>query len=141
MPVYERTGAITPKIQRKLVFEALQRLPSEIPDQLPEPLRLRLNLPSRRAALLAAHFPAAGTPLDELNQFTTPAQRRLIFEEAFLFQLGIMARRRSAAADRKPVTVTVNDSIRESARRVLPFRLTAGQKAALKDIVDDLQRR
>src|SRR5207248_254124 len=32
------------------------------------------------------------------------------------------------------------DSIRESARRVLPFRLTAGQKAALKDIVDDLQR-
>src|SRR5438552_5058915 len=140
VPVYERTGAITPKIQRKLVFEALQRLPSEIADQLPEPIRLRLNLPPRRAALLAAHFPAAGTSLDELNQFTTPAQRRLIFEEAFLFQLGIMARRRSAAAERKPVMITVNDSIRESARRVLPFRLTAGQKAALKDIVDDLQR-
>src|SRR5438552_1314463 len=140
VPVYERTGTITPKIQRKLVFEALQRLPSELPDQLPEPILLRLNLPSRRAALLAAHFPAAGTSLDELNRFTTSAQRRLIFEEAFLFQLGIMARRRSAAAERKPVTITVNDSIRESARRVLPFRLTAGQKAALKDIVDDLQR-
>ena len=34
----------------------------------------------------------------------------------------------------------VDDRIRESARRVLPFRLTGGQKQALKEIVDDLQR-
>jgi ATP-dependent DNA helicase RecG len=140
VPIYERTGAITPKIQRKLVFEALQRLPSDLGDPLPEPLRLRLNLPARRDALLSAHFPAPGTSIDQLNAFNTPAQRRLIFEEAFLFQMGIMARRRSAAAERKPVTIAVNDAIRESARRVLPFRLTAGQKQALKDIVDDLQR-
>ena len=34
----------------------------------------------------------------------------------------------------------VDDRIRESARRVLPFKLTAGQRQALKEIVDDLQR-
>ena len=140
VPVYEKTGGVTPKIQRKLVHDALQRLPADLPDHLPEAIRLRLELPSRRAALLAAHFPPADVPLDALNRFETPAQRRLIFEEAFLFQTGVLARRRTAAAERKPQLITVDDRIRESARQVLPFRLTAGQRQALKEIVDDLQR-
>ena len=36
--------------------------------------------------------------------------------------------------------IRVDDRIRESARAVLPFKLTAGQQQALKEIVDDLQR-
>jgi ATP-dependent DNA helicase RecG len=140
VPVYEKTGTVTPKIQRRLVHDALQRLPAELPDHLPESLRLRLTLPARAAALRGAHFPPADADIAALNRFDTPAQRRLIFEEAFLFQLGVHARRRSAAAERKPAVVQVNDRIRESARRVLPFRLTAGQRQALKEIVDDLQR-
>ena len=142
VPVYEKTGSVTPKIQRRIVFDALQRLPPDLPDHLPDAIRLRLGLPSRTAALYAAHFPAAGAPglLDALNRFETPAQRRLIFEEAFLFQMGVMARRGSATAERKPVPIVVDDRIRESARRVLPFRLTPGQRLALKEIVDDLRR-
>ena len=140
VPVYERAGTVTPKMQRKLVHEALQRLPDELPEHLPEDLRVRLGLPSRRAALLAAHFPPADVSVDDLNRFETPAQRRLIFEEAFLFQTGVLARRRVASAERKPVPVRVDDRIRESARQVLPFRLTAGQREALKEIVDDQQR-
>jgi ATP-dependent DNA helicase RecG len=140
VPVYERTGSVTPKLQRRLVFEALQCLPVNLPDHLPDAIRVRLDLPTRKAALLASHFPPADASVDALNRFATPAQRRLIFEEAFLFQIGVMARRRSASAERKPVTITVDDRIRESARRVLPFKLTAGQKQALKEIVDDLQR-
>jgi len=140
VPVYERAGSVTPKIQRRLVHDVLQRLPPDLPDALPEELRRRLQLPERLAALHAAHFPAAGASADELNRFATPAQRRLIFEEAFLFQVGVLARKRAAAAERKPVAVRVDDRVRESARRVLPFRLTAGQKRALKEIVGDLQR-
>src|SRR6185295_19152580 len=34
----------------------------------------------------------------------------------------------------------VDDRIRESARKVLPFKLTAGQRQSLKEIVEDLQR-
>jgi len=113
VPVYEKTGSVTPKIQRKIVFEALQRLPADLPDHLPDAIRLRLDLPSREAALRAAHFPPADAPLDALNRFATPAQQRLIFEEAFLFQLGIMARRRTASAERKPVRIAVDDRIRE----------------------------
>jgi ATP-dependent DNA helicase RecG len=140
VPVYEKTGSVTPKIQRKLVHDALHRLPEELPDQLPPSVSARLHLPSRRAALQASHFPPDDAPLDGLNRFETPAQQRLMFEEAFLFQIGVLARREGAAADSKPTPIHVDDRVRESARRVLPFRLTAGQKEALKEIVDDMQR-
>ena len=94
VPVYEKTGAVTPKMQRRLVYDALQRLPADLPDPLPEDVRARLGLPARYAALLATHFPPENAPVDALNRFATPAQRRLIFEEAFLFQMGLLARRR-----------------------------------------------
>jgi ATP-dependent DNA helicase RecG len=140
VPVYERTGSVTPKIQRKLVYDAVQRLPADLPDHLPEAIRARFDYPSRTAALVAAHFPPPDASLEALNRFATPGQQRLIFEEAFLFQTGVMARRRTAAAERKPMPVGVDDRIRESVRQVLPFKLTAGQKQALKEIVEDLQR-
>ena len=140
VPVYEKTGAVTPKMQRRLVWEALQRIPSELPDPLPEEVRVRLALPSRHAALYATHFPPEDLRVEALNLFATPPQRRLIFEEAFLFQMGVLARRQVAAAEHKPVVVRVDDRIRDSARAVLPFRLTNGQKQALKEIVDDMQR-
>ncbi|HKB12767.1 MAG TPA: ATP-dependent DNA helicase RecG [Vicinamibacterales bacterium] len=140
VPIYEKTGAVTPKMQRRLVWEALQRVPTDLPDLLPDDVRMRLALPSRYAALFAAHFPPDDARVDALNLFATPAQRRLIFEEAFLFQLGVLARRQVAAAEQKPQPVRVDDRIRDSARAVLPFRLTNGQKQALKEIVDDMQR-
>jgi len=140
VPVYEKTGAVTPKMQRRLVYETLQRLPADLTDPVPEEVRGRLRLPTRYAALHAAHFPPADQAVDLLNRFGTSAQRRLIFEEAFLFHMGVEARRRSAALERKPCPVRVDDRIRESARAVLPFKLTGGQKQALKEIVDDMQR-
>jgi ATP-dependent DNA helicase RecG len=140
VPVYEKTGTVTPKMQRRLVYDVLQKLPAELPDPLPEDVRIRLGLPSRYAALMATHFPPADVPAEMLNAFATPAQRRLIFEEAFLFQMGVLARRQTAAAEQKPLAVRVDDRIRDSARAVLPFRLTNGQKQSLKEIVDDLQK-
>ena len=140
VPIYEKTGTVTPKMQRRLVHEALQRLPPDLPEHLPEDVRSRLQLPSRYAALHATHFPPEDVAVEALNRFATPAQQRLIFEEAFLFQMGIFARRHTAAAEHKAQAVRVDDRIRDSARAVLPFRLTNGQKQALKEIVDDLQR-
>ncbi len=52
----------------------------------------------------------------------------------------MLARRQTAAAEAKPGAIHVDDRIRESARRVLPFKLTPGQRQALKEIVEDLQR-
>ncbi len=140
VPVYEKAGTMTPKMQRRLVHEVLAELPADLADPFPEEVRRRLKLPDRRTALADTHFPPPGTPTDQLNAFRTPAQVRLIFEEFFLFQLGLTLRKRAATRDVKPRTIAVDARIRESARAILPFRLTEGQRQALKEIVDDLQR-
>jgi ATP-dependent DNA helicase RecG len=140
VPVYERARSITPKMQRRLVAEALQKLPRDLDDPLPEGVRERLRLPPRRLALEQVHFPEPGTPIAQLNAYQTPPQRRLVFEEFFRFQVGMLLRKRESAAERKALVTRVDDRIRESMRAILPFRLTAGQRAALKEIGDDMQR-
>jgi ATP-dependent DNA helicase RecG len=140
VPVYEKTGTVTTKMQRVLVHHALAQLPEVMPDPLPESLRRRHGLIDRRAALLEAHFPPENANLADLNNFRSPAQRRLIFEEFFLFQCGLVLRKRRADAERKPRSVMITDEIRESARRVLPFKLTADQKKVVAEIVEDMKR-
>ena len=140
VPVYEKTGTLTTKMQRVLVHHALAQLPSTLPDPLPEDLRSRQHLVDWRTALADVHFPPAGTDVDELNRFRSPAQRRLIFEEFFLFQLGLVLRKRRAEGERKPRAVVITDEVRDAARKVLPFRLTGDQKKALSEIVGDMQR-
>ncbi len=103
-------------------------------------MRRRQQLIDRRRALADVHFPPEGSNLDALNTFRSAAHRRLIFEEFFLFQLGIVLRKRRADGERKSRPVVITDEIRESARRVLPFKLTGDQKKALGEIVGDMQR-
>ena len=138
VPFYERTGTVTPNMQRKLVRHALDVLPPELPDLLDAELRERQGLMARRPAIEASHFPASEASVAELNAFRTPAQRRLIFEEFFLFQIGHAWRRHETSVEHKPHRITVDDRIRQSAARVLPFHLTPGQRTATKEIVDDL---
>jgi ATP-dependent DNA helicase RecG len=140
VPIYEKTGTLTTKVQRAIVHRALSALPETIADPLPAEVRARQQLVDRRTALLDVHFPPAGTPIETLNAFRSPAQRRLIFEEFFLFQIGLVLRRRRSEAEQKPRSVTINDEIRESARRVLPFKLTGDQKKVIAEIVEDMKR-
>jgi ATP-dependent DNA helicase RecG len=140
VPFYEKAGSVTPNMQRKLVRFALDQLPSEIPDILPVELRVRLGLAARRAAIEASHFPPNDASVDQLNAFRTPAQRRLIFEEFFLFQIGHAWRRQAMSVEMKPFVPIVDDRIRAAAAQILPFRLTAGQRQASKEIVDDMRR-
>ena len=140
VPVYERARSITPKMQRRLVAEALEPLGADLPESLPGDMRARLRLPTRHDALRLAHFPPIDASLDELNMFRSAAQRRLILEEFFRFQVGLLLRRREADAERKGHIIRVDDRIRAALRGVLPFKLTAGQRAALKQIGEDMQR-
>jgi ATP-dependent DNA helicase RecG len=140
VPFYEKTGTVTPNMQRRLVRQALDQLPDDIPDPLPDDLRARLQLMPRRTALEESHFPPNDASVDVLNAFRSPAQRRLIFEEFFLFQIGHAWRRHSSSSELKPFVPIVDDRIRASAAKVLPFKLTPGQRQAVKEIVDDMLR-
>ena len=102
VPFYEKTGTVTPNMQRRIVRQALDQLPAEIPDLLPSDIRVRLELVPRRVALEEAHFPPNDVKVDELNAFRTPPQRRMIFEEFFLFQVGHAWRRHATIMELKP---------------------------------------
>jgi ATP-dependent DNA helicase RecG len=138
VPFYEKTGTVTPNMQRKLVRQAIDELPDAIADVLPPDLRQRLQLAPRRQAIADAHFPPNDLAVEQLNAFRTPAQVRLIFEEFFLYQVGHAWRRHATSAELKPDVPRVDDAIRASAAKILPFKLTPGQRQAIKEIVDDM---
>ena len=140
VPVYEKAGCVTGRLQRALVHDVLAQLPLDRSEFLPAWLREELRLPDWCTAVAGTHFPVEDASVDTLNAFRAPAQVRLIFEEFLLFQVGLGLRRRAADADRKPVVPAVDDRIRAAARAVLPFALTAGQRQAVKDVVDDMVR-
>jgi ATP-dependent DNA helicase RecG len=148
VPIYERVGSLTAKVQRTLVAQAIERISgngsgagADDVDPIPTELRAKLHLPARVDAFRDAHFPDdETTDVKLLNAFRSPAQVRLIFEEFFLFQLGVAMGRRALEAERKPFVPKVDDRIREAARALLPFSLTTGQKTASREIVGDMTR-
>jgi len=74
---------------------------------------------ARRTALEESHFPPNEAKVEDLNAFRTPAQRRMIFEEFFLFQIGHAWRRHATSMELKPYVPQVDDRIRAAAARVL----------------------
>jgi ATP-dependent DNA helicase RecG len=164
VPVYEKSGSLTGRMQRRIVHDALGQLPPDLPDVTPAWLRgegpgageglsglagrsgdesdgvVAMALPDWRTALIESHFPSPGTDLNVLNGFRSPAQLRLIVDEFLQFQLGLLLRRQAADAERKPAAVVVNDRIRRAVAARLPFALTGGQRSALKEIVADMTR-
>ena len=140
MPVYERTGSVTTNMQRRFVWQALEQLPAGGFDPVPEDILKRERWPERNEALRHAHFPPSDASVDDLNNFMTAAQRRLVFEDFFVFQTGLALRRQENAQVRKLLVSKVDDRIRQRSREVLPFKLTAGQRDALLEIVTDMQK-
>ena len=149
VPVYESLGGKTPwgtkltsKWTRRVmwsVFEELTETGVEAEETLPRALRQRLRLPGRMEALRALHFPAADTLLAELMGATTPAHRRLIFEEFWYLELGLELKRRRMR-ERVGTRFETGTEVREAIKQVLPFHPTAAQKRVLGEIVTDMRK-
>jgi len=139
VPIYEAAGPITSRMFRRLIHEALGRLPASLPDPLPPSLRQAHGLPDRRRALEAAHFPEKDIDLAQLEAFRAPAQQRLIYEEFFFLQLGL-ALRRQRARQAPGLSLPVNDAVRDAVKKILPFHPTDAQKRVLKEIADDMAK-
>jgi len=138
-PVYESLGnKLASRWQRRVIWRVLEELKGRIPETLPEALCRRLQLPSREDALRRAHFPEPGTPMGELQGWTTPAQKRLIFEELFYLELGLELKRKKFR-QRQGIPFETNEAVRSALRQVLPFHPTKAQKTALGEIVADMR--
>jgi ATP-dependent DNA helicase RecG len=140
VPIYEAIGTFGTRAIRRATYAALQHLDPNLPDLLPASIRKRMNFPLRRDAIIQTHFPAPDSSLDALNQFRSPAQLRLIFEEFFFYQLS-MALNRKLSRKVSAIAFRVReDRVREALKRTLPFKPTAAQKRVLAEIAADLEK-
>jgi ATP-dependent DNA helicase RecG len=140
VPIYEGIGTFGSRAIRRAMYAAVQMLDCNMPDVLPEALRERLSLPSRRDALIHVHFPDPQESLEELNTFRTPSQQRLIFEEFFLYQLSLALDRKATRKENAIAFRVREEKVREAVKRILPFKPTSAQFKVLKEIVADLEK-
>ena len=140
VPIYEAIGTFGSRAIRRAIYGGLQQLDPRMPDVLPIALRTKLNFPSHRDAVIQTHFPPPEEPLDALNQFRSPAQQRLIFEELFLYQLSLAVDRLAKRKENAIAFRVREDSVRDALKRILPFKPTAAQKRVLAEIAADLEK-
>ena len=86
--VYEAAGKISTRVFRVLIHRILQEI--TLPeDELPASVRERIQLPPLGEAVQALHIPAPDEDIRLLNEFRTPAQIRVIFDEFFWLECGL----------------------------------------------------
>lgn len=125
-PIYPTTSGLYQSTIRKAVQEALKL---EIVDPLPESLKVKYNLCDLKFAVNNIHYPKD-------NHALKVAKHRLVFEELFLFRLGIMLFKRSNVSKRGEIIGNVS---LDEFLNGLPFALTETQLSAVQDCVRDMQ--
>lgn len=131
VPIYALTEGVTPDLVRRAVVAALPAA-QNLRDPLPEALRQQNNLTDLSSAIAEVHFPPDSDALDR-------ARCRLIFDEFFYLQLGMLVRREQLRQTQQSVPLSVHGELVERFYGVLPFTLTNAQQRVVQDILADLQ--
>ncbi len=142
-PIYPAIEGIGPAVLRKLINQALQRLPDDsalelLPAEVLARESLCAEMPSLREALLTLHRPPQGSDLQALLAGTHPAQRRLALEELLAHHLSLRRQRIAMQAHTAP-TLRGGRRVTEL-RKALPFALTKAQQRVFVEIRDDLAK-
>jgi ATP-dependent DNA helicase RecG len=132
VPIYPATAELSSDQVRRVMWETLERTDA-IKDPLPDDLRRRLGLLRRDEAIRIIHFPDAK---DDVLQ----ARRRLVFDELFTLQLGLVYRKRKLERTVRGIRHPLPDpdSLPEAFIGELPFKLTGAQKRACTEITSDM---
>lgn len=130
VPVYPLTKGLTARTVRRILKTTVDYWASRLPDYVPDSVLDRSDLVDLGWALHQVHFPEAWEYLDY-------ARERLAFDELFLLQMAMLARRR--AWQQVPgVPQAVEDDWLVSVLQYLPFQLTDAQRGALNEIRKDM---
>ena len=132
LPTYALTGSLTQNQVRGAVRQALALARKELPECLPEKiLRAKQFLP-RLEALENIHFPKSPELLEK-------ARQRLIFEELFFLQCGLLHHRVEIKKDSQGIKMARCGTLVRKVLDNLGFSLTDSQKKAWQEIDDDMQ--
>lgn len=144
VPIYRRVEKLTARNLRQIIFNLLDNLADLLDDPLPDRILTAYKFPDRSRAFRLLHFPVCPEGRDqksflqEIHSGESPVHKRFVFEEFFLFQLGLQIVRRKREFISKQRRVKINDTIRKRIKQILPFHPTGAQKKVLKEIVEDL---
>ena len=139
-PVYPAVEGVGPATMRKLILQALERLPDEsLLELLPPGWLDGLGLPSLRSALLTVHQPPQDADLSALANGLHPAQRRLALEELLAHHLSLRRQRIALQAHHAP-PLAGPGRLAKALLKQLPFALTGAQQRVFKQIREDLAR-
>ncbi len=139
-PVYPAIEGIGPLTLRRLILQALERLPDDAAlELLPQSTLASLHLPSLRDALLVVHRPPRDADVAALMAGTHPAQQRLALEELLAHHLSLR-RQRIALQRGGAVAFDGEGALAQRLRLALPFPLTRAQQRVFAELREDLAR-
>ena len=126
-PVYAATEGLSSKTIEKIMKNALVYTDS-MQDAIPDGIRQKNGLCDFKTALKSIHFPLERQALES-------AKRRLVFEELFVLQTGLLflKRRRRALAG-----CTVKKNLLEEFKMTLSFKLTGAQERVINECLSDM---
>ena len=127
VPVYPLTAGLTQRDLARVTEAALDAVPGDWPDPLPEVLRAKYDLPDAADALAAIHRPQTTADVQQ-------ARRRMVFEELFLLCCGLQQLKERRRADHGFVFSSAGLSDYLAA---LPFAPTGAQRRAIDEIAAD----
>ena len=132
VPVYPLTEGVPADVVRKAVMAALPAV-SQLQEPLPEGLRSKYGLTGLQDAIAHIHFPPDATALAK-------ARHRLVFDEFFYLQLGLLKRRNLQRQAQTSAAIAPTGELIEQFYQVLPFEMTGAQQRVINDILTDLQK-
>ncbi|MBD2463266.1 ATP-dependent DNA helicase RecG [Oscillatoria sp. FACHB-1407] len=132
LPVYPLTEGVPADLVRKAVLSALPAA-AQLKEPLPDALREKYGLIGLQEAIAHIHFPPSGEALDL-------ARRRLVFDEFFYLQLGLLKRRLHQQQQQTSVVLAPTGQLIDQFYTVLPFQFTQAQHRVVNDILSDLQK-
>src|ERR671919_60808 len=134
IPIYPATADLSSDEIRRLIWDNLNQT-GDVMDPLPDELRSRLHLMKRGDALRLYHFP------DDMTDVQS-AENRLVFDEVFTLQLGLVYRKRRLERTVQGIShaLPAQDSLSEVFLTQLPFEPTGGQRRACDEVAADMNR-
>jgi ATP-dependent DNA helicase RecG len=133
LPLYPLTEGINQYQMRRIVANALERFSPVLEEVFPDALLQQYDLMPLAEALPAIHSPQDSEQLAR-------ARRRFIFQELFVLQLAVVARRWQQQVNFRAPRLEASADINARIERLFPFEWTAGQRAAIAEVAADLGR-
>jgi ATP-dependent DNA helicase RecG len=139
LPIYRLTEGLSQRQLQDIIKSALEYAKVYLQDYLPEFLIEKLKLPKLSEAIFNIHFPPKDIDIKSLNEKNTPFHRRLIFDEFFLLQLGIILTK-NARLNEKGISMNSNGKLINEFIKNLPFKLTKAQERVINEILEDMRK-